>query len=95
MEATAGFKDFRARILAMHDNLVREILSGSLDKFGNAHEDSKRSALLVCDRILLLTEVVHRQYSELEQRKLEMEAKAAKRTGVHAEDELSFMFRDV
>lgn len=95
MEATPGWKDFRARILMMHDTLVKEILNGTLDKFGNAHEDSKRAALLVCDRILLLTDVLHRQYHELEQKKQELETRAAQHTGVHAKDDLSFLLRDV
>jgi hypothetical protein len=89
MEHNPGWQDYRGRIIKMRDGLRQELLTGTLDKFGNAHDDSKRAALLVLDRMLLLPEIAHTQYEDLLKHKLEQEARA-QRTPIHGEDRMSF-----
>ena len=45
VERLPGWQDFMYRIRQMREGIVRELLDGTLDKFGHSNDDSKRAVL--------------------------------------------------
>lgn len=49
VERLPGWQDFMYRVRQMREGIVRELLDGSLDKFGKSNDDSKRAVLFFLD----------------------------------------------
>ncbi len=68
--------------------MARELLDGTLDKFGNTRDNEKRAVLVALDRLLAFVPAVHRQFETLDAKKKEQEDKLKERTGIHGDDVL-------
>lgn len=77
-----------ARVSKMRTDTTSELVSGTLDKFGNSRDGEKRAVLVTLDRILIFSKVVHKQYNELTKKKEEQERKAKVKGGIHGPDVL-------
>lgn len=76
LERVTGWQDIVGRLKVIRSSLVNDLVVGTLDKFGNTRDDSKRAALFVIDKVLALTPGIHRQYDDLLKRKAQMEQRA-------------------
>lgn len=88
VEHVIGWADFMSRLKLLRNNLASEILTGTLDKFGNSRDNEKRAALAVLDRIISLPGTIHRQYEDLNKRKEQMEQRSvnAEKDGYYGDD---------
>lgn len=86
VEALDGWRDYTARLKVMRDELVDELMRGTVDKFGKTRDDEKRAVLVYLDRMLIFPRLIHEQYDTLRKRQLEMEEKARNGGNIHMDD---------
>lgn len=84
----AAWGDLMARVQRMRADIASELLTGTMDKFGNSRDSEKRAVLVSLDRILAFAPAVHRQYEQLTKKKEEQEEKLKRKSGIHGEDVL-------
>lgn len=85
IERHEAWKDFMSRLRTMHDTTVQSLVHGTLDKFGNSHDDERRAVLVALERILSYVPAIRKQHEDLVRKLSELEEKAKFR-GIHPKD---------
>lgn len=86
LERQDGWKDFMSRLKVMRDQILDELVRGTVDKFGHTRDDEKRAVLAYLDRLFLFPRIIHEQYSTLQAKQQEMAKKATERGDIHANE---------
>jgi len=86
VESSKAWQDLMSRLRKLRNDTQQEILNGTLDKFGNTHEDESRAVLFALNRILGFAPAVHEQYEFLRKKMDEMEKRADQAFGLHGNE---------
>lgn len=81
-----AWQDYMARITAMRDDITRELLDGTLDKWGRTNDEGKRAVLFYLNRQLSYVPSITKTFEVATQRKREMDARSAARGLVPQDD---------
>lgn len=77
VENHPAWHDYLGRMQRIRGDFAQEILTGSLDKWGNSRDNEKRAVLLVLDRLLTFPSTVAQQFVEIDKHRAEQEKKLA------------------
>jgi len=61
-ERTQGMQDYMSMQVKLRDGIVRELLDGTLDKYGNSRDCCKRAVLHYLNVQLGYTKSIHEQF---------------------------------
>jgi hypothetical protein len=80
---TPGWLDFTSRLTNMRDELVRELLTGTVDTHGVAHDDEKRAVLVYVNRALAFTPTLLDTYIQWTKKRDNALEKSKRRANLH------------
>jgi uncharacterized protein (DUF3084 family) len=83
LQSLEGWRDFTARLAAMREDTRQQLYLGTLDKWGQSHDDEKRAVLAFLDAILGFVPSLKEQWQDLKAKADEIEQRAQARGDIH------------
>jgi len=83
LSRTPAWLDLTSRLQNMRDEIVRELLLGTLDTYGHDHSDAKRAVLVYIDRTLAFVPTLLDTYTVWTKKRDIAEAKSRQRNDLH------------
>jgi len=75
-------------IVQLRQGLADELVRGTLDKWGQPHDDEKRTTIFVLDHIILHAPSIHRDYEALLKAREAQLARAGRSQDLHSDDRI-------
>lgn len=85
VKSHSAWIDLMSRVEQYRQLTITQLVNGTLDKFGNEHDDERRAVLLGLERILAFPRMIARDYETLRKRQEQLE-KRATIDGIHGDD---------